>query len=52
MELVDSKDEFVPYVREIDILPLRDVVKKGRGNNGVFGKDSIPFRLIALKIRF
>lgn len=52
VELVDSKDEFVPYVREIDILPLRDVVKKGRGNNGVFGKDSIPFRLIALKIRF
>lgn len=52
VKLVDDKGEFVSFVREIDFLPLQEVVKKGRGNNGVFGKEPIPFRLIALKIRF
>ena len=51
VKLVDANGKFVPCVAEMEILPLENVVKKVRGNNGVFRRQYMPFRMIALKIR-
>ena len=52
VKLVDENGNFVPCIAEVEILPFQNVVQKGRGSNGVFGKQCLPFRMLGLKIRF
>ena len=43
--------ELRQFVKEVKILPA-NVVKKGKGKNGIFGKKGSRFQLAVLKIRF
>ena len=40
------------FIAQAEVLPFQNLIKKGRGNNGVFGKPILPFRMLGLKIRF
>ncbi|MCG7875782.1 MAG: reverse transcriptase domain-containing protein [Candidatus Thiodiazotropha endolucinida] len=51
-ELLDKNCSFKSFVNDFIILPPRNVILKGRGNNGIFGKEQLSFRMAALKIRF
>lgn len=48
-KLFDENGQFLNFLT--DVIPLQNPVKKGKGNNGIFGKD-LKFRMLALKIRF
>ena len=52
VKLVDSRGNFVSFIAQAEVLPFQNLIKKGRGNNGVFGKPILPFRMLGLKIRF
>lgn len=51
-KLVQDDCSFVQYVSDFEFLPLQNAISRGKGNNGVFGKENVQFRMIALKIRF
>ncbi|MEW8548285.1 MAG: reverse transcriptase domain-containing protein, partial [Candidatus Thiodiazotropha sp.] len=51
-KLIRDDCTFVPYITDFEFLPLKNTISKGKGNNGIFGKESVQFRMIALKIRF
>ena len=44
-------DEYVSFVKEVIVFD-GGIVKKGRGNNGIFGDRKSKFRMIALRIAF
>ena len=52
VKLVDSRGNFVSFIAQAEVLPFQNLIKKGRGNNGVFGKPILPFKMLGLKIRF
>ena len=39
------------FIAECRLLPTRNAICKGRGNNGIFGKP-LRFRMVALEVRF
>lgn len=46
-----SGSSFKPFVQAHEFL-TSDVVAKGKGKNGIFGKRGSAFKLIAFKMRF
>ena len=48
--LVNESDEFRTMVKESEVLPQANLIKKGQGNNGIFGIDPLKFKMIALRI--
>ena len=51
-ELYDTNGQFKFFIREVIVLPSRNVIVKGRGNNGIFSKEQLSFLIAAFKIRF
>lgn len=51
-ELLYKDSSFKYFVSESFLLPSQNVIVKGRGNNGIFARSRLSFRMIALKIRF
>ena len=49
-ELLEDDGSYKTFVAES--VNLRNVICKGSGNNGIFGKEHLSFRKSALKIRF
>ena len=46
---IHGRKKFKPFVK--DFKEFRsDVVERGRGNNGIFGKKGSDFRMVALRI--
>ena len=43
---------FKQFIREVKQLPKIGLICIGKGNNGVFSSDPMPFYMLALKIRF
>ena len=41
---------FKPCISEVNHLGRRGVIVSGKGNNGFFSKDPLPFNMLALKI--
>ena len=48
--LQPSKNCFTHYVKEFRLLPQYNVIVPGTGNNGIFSKNHLPFKLMAVKI--
>ncbi|MCG7878431.1 MAG: hypothetical protein N0C90_19185 [Candidatus Thiodiazotropha endolucinida] len=51
-ELHDSSGSFKKFVVDSFLLPTQNVIQKGYGNNGIFEREYLSFRMLALKIRF
>lgn len=51
-ELYDKNGSFKVFITEVIPLPSRNVTVKGRGNNGIFGREQLSFTMAAFKIRF
>lgn len=43
---------FAHFVKEYRLLPQYNVIAQGNGNNGIFGKNPLPFQLMAVRIDF
>ena len=41
---------FCKHVQVTFILPRRNIIMKGFGNNGIFGKEMLLFNMITIKI--
>ena len=50
--LVDSRGNFNSYVRDFKVLPKVGLICVGKGHNGVFSKNPLPFHMMALKVMF
>lgn len=51
-ELHDINGSYKKFVADSILLPSENVIQKGYGNNGIFGKEHLSFRMLALKVRF
>ena len=51
-EMLKSNGLFKDFVKESMPLPTRNLIIKGPGNNGLFGKEQLSFRMIAFHVRF
>ena len=52
LELFNQDGFFKAFVNESIILPPRNLIVEGRGKNGIFGRERLSFKMIALKARF
>ena len=48
--LQPSENCFTHFVKEFRLLPQLNVIVPGNGNNGIFSKIPLPFKLMAVKI--
>ena len=48
--LVNASNMFRKFIVAQKLLPKHGVIHVGKGNNGVFGRDPLPFYMLALKI--
>ena len=51
-ELLDKNGSYKAFIKEVIPLPSRNVIVNGRGNNGIFGREQLSFKMAVLKIRF
>ena len=51
-ELLDKNGSYKTFIKEVIPLPSRNVIVNGRGNNGIFGREQLSFKMAAFKIRF
>lgn len=47
--LVDIQGNFKDFIKNAFVLPFTGAVCRGKGNNGVFTKEQLSFRMIALQ---
>ena len=47
--LVTEEGAYRDFIKSVYVLPCSGSIKQGRGNNGMFGKDPLAFRMIALR---
>ncbi|KAH3847037.1 uncharacterized protein LOC127873650 isoform X1 [Dreissena polymorpha] len=47
--ITDGKGGYSKNVKDVYILPQTGVINPGRGNNGLFGNEHLPFRMLALR---
>ena len=50
--LVDANNLFRKFVVDKKLLPKQGLIHVGKGNNGVFGIDPLPFNMMAIRINF
>ena len=51
-DLIRKDGSFKSFIVDNILLPSRNIIVKGNGNNGIFGREQLSFKMIALKIRF
>lgn len=51
-DLIRKDGSFRSFIVDNILLPSRNIIVKGNGNNGIFGREQLSFKMIALKIRF
>jgi len=47
--ITNAKGEYYDFKKDVFELPVLEAVTPGRGNNGMFAKESLSFTLLALK---
>ena len=50
--LISENSVFRDFVKDHRLLPQVNVIKAGKGNNGIFAEEPLKFKMIALKISF
>ena len=50
--LISDQRKFKGFIKDEFLLPISGAIQSGRGNNGVFAKEPLSFRMVALKCRF
>ena len=48
--IVNADGSYKSFITDYKILPRKGTVCPGKGNNGVFGKDPLPFNMLALRV--
>ncbi len=50
--IISDENRFKRFIVDCKTLPKQGTVGIGRGNNGVFSKNPLPFNMLALKLNF
>ena len=51
-QLHEDDGSYKQFISESVLLPTKNVIFKCKGHKGIFGKEYLSFRMLALKIRF
>ena len=52
VQLVENNGAFKYFIEDFRYISRYCAIKQGKGNNGVFSKKPLHFRMLAMKIRF